>query len=53
MITSVQNAVRCIGTRFAGMRLSRPAAPGTVRNAVHAGIGESGTVIRATSVPMV
>jgi hypothetical protein len=53
VITAVQNAAKCIGTRFAGMRLFRTAVPGTVRNAALAGIGGNGIVKRATGVPMV
>jgi hypothetical protein len=52
VITGVQNAARYIGTRFAGMRLSRTAALGTVRNVVPAGIGGNGIVKRATGAPM-
>jgi len=53
VITAAQNAARCIGIRFAGMRLFRTAAPGTVRNAAPAGIGGNGIVKTATGAAMV
>jgi hypothetical protein len=52
-ITHVQNAVTYIGTLFVGMKLSKTAAHGIVKNVAHAGIGESGIVRFATGAAMV
>jgi len=51
--TRVQNAVTYIGILFVGMKLSKIAVHGIVKNVAHAGIGESGIVRFATGVVMV
>jgi hypothetical protein len=52
-IIRVQNAGTYIGILFVGMKLSKIAAHGIVKNVAHAGIGESGIVRFATGVAMV
>ena len=51
-ITSVENAVRRIGTLSAGILLSSMVIPGTVRCVESVEIGESGTASAATSARM-
>jgi hypothetical protein len=52
-IIRVQNAGTYIGILFVGMKLSKIAAHGIVKNVAHVEIGESGIVRFATGVAMV